>query len=50
MRSLLRELTLLQASGPNQERIDRLAISAETTMRAIHLGRGALGHLVARST
>lgn len=50
MRSLLRELTLLRGPDTDRERIDRLAISAETSMRAIHLGLGALGHLVARSS
>lgn len=40
----------VDAASANGELLDRLAASAEASMKTIHLGLGALGHLVARSS
>lgn len=56
VRALMRDLPVLQKTRnaccepEDRDTLQRLVESAEITMRTIHLGLGALGHLLARSS
>jgi hypothetical protein len=56
VRAMLRDLPILQKTRnacfetDDQDALQRLAESAEVMMRTIHLGLGAVGHLLARSS